>query len=212
MSASSEDSRSSIGVRTGPRYIIFPCNVLLKDTRYYPEDTVYLTIKRYQDDETATLGRLFLLLILSDLIVIDLGGTQFDELIWVLDRGAVEDCHIAFLGSKKKTEQLYKSVGYVVGKSDKKLVRWYIENQHCLVRKKVKCNSKDPLFRNAIAHYLTTKLDTDQKMKELYWYEPRVRDVIDSMRYPVKEKKLGRGLLKKSSKDKKKDKKKKKNK
>lgn len=160
------------------RLVIYHVNVDISNVKKnLPKNTMFLDERLCKDDDQGSLGRMFLALIISDLIIIDT-TKHTSRWIWMLiDRAAIEKSNVLFVGSKKKTGNLYKSIG----KNTNKWSNWIVENIQTLYRKKIKIQSKDHLFFNCIYHYIKTYLNRDTPMKELYWYESRARPLIDKL-------------------------------
>lgn len=161
------------------RLIIYCANVDLSDVKKsLPPHCVCLEERLCKDDDKGSLGRMFLCMTISDLIIIDTTKNTSPWIWMLIDRACAEGCSVMYVGSKKKTGNLFKSQG----KKKSKWCKWISENlQNLYHRKKVEHLAKDTWFVSSVHHYITTYLDRDEPLKKLYWSEHRVRILIDSL-------------------------------
>jgi len=163
---------------TGPCLVVFNVNVDFDETaKFFPENTSFLDLECCKDDCTGTIGRLYLCMLLSDLIVVDVTKNT-SRWVWMLiDRFSIEKSNVLFVGSKKKSGNAFPSIG----KKPTKWTNWVLENMPNLYRQKIKVQSKDKFFTGCIGHYIRNYIEKDPPIKDLYWYEPRARPLIDSL-------------------------------
>ena len=135
--------------------------------------------------QLATLGRLFVCSVVSDLVIFDPSQGSFFDGVLMTFLNASEKSNNKVIAiqeaegaSKSIVLQMFKTKTLV------KFPKWMRKPKHAktFFRKKIAVPKRTEMWRKATKHYITGYLQTmDPEMLALYLSQPRVRKAIDSL-------------------------------
>jgi hypothetical protein len=181
--------------------IVFYCNdpTDMDSSFKTNKDWILLNRHTYQDDFLATLGRSYLCLLISDLLVFNwdidmledficgalysMSDTQESQVIAISNdmctTTTVKDCNPSGLSNLSGPGVMIKTFKKTK-KNPEKCTKWIHKHYRKLWKKKLKVK-KNKMFCTSMNVYLKRYLETDLPIKKLYFSQPRVRILIDSL-------------------------------
>ena len=131
-----------------------------------------------ENEKLATIGRLVLCSIISDLVILESHSGLIDGMLlsmMIANSGTTKNSCVAI-------ETAAESVLLIKNKTAAQIPKWVDKHEKKLFRKKIKFTRKNDLYRKAVKIYIAKFFNyNDPVMKTLYLAQPRVRKVIDSL-------------------------------
>jgi hypothetical protein len=170
--------------------IVYYCNDPIDiDLTFLHNHKKWILLKRrvFKDNILATLGRAYLCLLISDLLVFNINIDMFSDFVdgALYSMADTQDSQIVAVNAvKSESEEIVLGSNWLFKKTKKdfeKCSKWIEKNYKKLWKKTFKVKKNNEMLRISIRVYLRGYMDTDSEIKTLYFTQPRVRSFMDSL-------------------------------